>query len=50
MVNVRILWDETRLNLVDDAMRRQTDGCILFGKLIHQFAHFPQRSEMGVQR
>ena len=50
MVNVRLLWDANRLRIVDEAMRKQTDGCIRVGKLIHQFAHFPRHSEMGVLR
>lgn len=50
MVNVRLLWDSKRLRLVDEAMRNQLDGCIRFGKQIHQLAHFPRHSEMGVLR
>ena len=50
MVNVRLLWDSKRLRLVDEAMRNQLDGCIRFGNQIHQLAHFPRHSEMGVLR
>ncbi len=50
MVNVRLIWDSRRLFLIDSALRNQAEGCIRIGKHIHQLAHFPQHSEMGVLR